>query len=374
MKVCIHALGISMGGGAGHLQNFLRALSEDPGENTFHVLVRDPGLVNVKSNAIVIESPGRWVSHSPLARIFFDQLFLPLRLLRGKYDCLVSLANFGPFFSPVPHVLFQRNALHFWDGPSHQPLRPSWAERLRRLLIRFTVRGASIVVTPTRAMAQMMQEKLPAVPKNKYVVLPHGFDVQTPSSPAAKKRQFSGLKLLYVSHYSPHKAFEFLLEAAQELKKSRLDFRFYFTLGGPQEKGAVEKLTLQAKQLGVLENIEFLGQVPSREIGSVYRSADALVFPSLCESFGFPLIEAMGYGLPVIAADLGFCREICADAALYYPVGDKAKAAALMEKIADPRLREELSTLAARRIASRDWSWQRYAKDFKGLLSEARAR
>lgn len=66
------------------------------------------------------------------------------------------------------------------------------------------------------------------------------------------------------------------------------------------------------------------------ELAALYRRATALVYPSVCEGFGLPLIEARHYGAPVIASDIPIFREIAGDAVRYFPALDDAALAALM--------------------------------------------
>ena len=66
------------------------------------------------------------------------------------------------------------------------------------------------------------------------------------------------------------------------------------------------------------------------ELAALYRRASALVYPSVCEGFGLPLIEARHYGLPVIASDIPIFREIAGDAVSYFPPLDDGSLASLM--------------------------------------------
>ena len=74
--------------------------------------------------------------------------------------------------------------------------------------------------------------------------------------------------------------------------------------------------------------MRFLGRVPYEEILGYYRGALALVFPSLIETFGHPLLEAMLAGTPILAADIASFREVAGDAALYFPPQDPVQLAA----------------------------------------------
>jgi len=79
------------------------------------------------------------------------------------------------------------------------------------------------------------------------------------------------------------------------------------------------------------------GHVPSDDLLELYRSASALVFPSLYEGFGQPPIEAMACGCPVAASHAGALREVCGDAARYFdPTSPRAIADAVLDVLAQP--------------------------------------
>ena len=103
-----------------------------------------------------------------------------------------------------------------------------------------------------------------------------------------------------------------------------------------------------------------------------YEQADIFVFPSLCESFGHPLVEAMAAGLPVVASDIAVHREICGDAGAYFPVLDaQALAAQLGELIRDPARRQEQAARGSRRVEN--FLWEDHVDRLLGLLREMAA-
>jgi glycosyltransferase involved in cell wall biosynthesis len=87
-----------------------------------------------------------------------------------------------------------------------------------------------------------------------------------------------------------------------------------------------------------------LGRIPRAELDAVLAAAEALVFPSAFEGFGLPVLEAMAAGVPVLCSDLPVLRELTGGAAVLVPPGDAAAwAAAIRDRLADPRRREELA-------------------------------
>ena len=117
----------------------------------------------------------------------------------------------------------------------------------------------------------------------------------------------------------------------------------------------------------------FLGEVPRCILPALYRHATAFVLPSMMESFGNPFVEAMCSGAPVIAADTEFARELCGDAATYFPVGDAAALAARLEEVAEqPVLRARMISEGYRRGST--FSWEREAQETLALLDAAVSR
>lgn len=83
-----------------------------------------------------------------------------------------------------------------------------------------------------------------------------------------------------------------------------------------------------AEKLGILSSVEFLGYVEISELVNLYRSCEALIYPSLCEGFGIPPLEAMACGAPVIVSDLDVHKEILSSVPLYITPSNKESWAA----------------------------------------------
>jgi glycosyltransferase involved in cell wall biosynthesis len=105
------------------------------------------------------------------------------------------------------------------------------------------------------------------------------------------------------------------------------------------------------------DRIEFPGWVDDRRLEELYARSSLLAFPSLDEGFGIPVLEAMAWGVPVVASNRSSLPEVCGDAALLVDPGDtEAWGEAIRSLIDDPVL---ASTLAARgrdRARRRPWS------------------
>jgi glycosyltransferase involved in cell wall biosynthesis len=97
------------------------------------------------------------------------------------------------------------------------------------------------------------------------------------------------------------------------------------------------------------------------ELWGHYRMARALLFPSLHEGFGFPILEAMAAGVPVLTSDRGAMAEVAGGAALLVDPEDPRSLVAAMERLIDDDvLREDLVRRGP--VRARQWTWQRTAE------------
>jgi glycosyltransferase involved in cell wall biosynthesis len=120
-------------------------------------------------------------------------------------------------------------------------------------------------------------------------------------------------------------------------------------------------------QAGEGDRLHLLGPVPYRELPALYQQADAFVFPSLIESFGHPLVEAMASGIPIAASNVTALPEICNDAAVYFNPEDIHDAVEKISQIlTDRSLREQLVNQGRSRAS--EFSWEKTAKKTLALF------
>ncbi|MBN1879319.1 glycosyltransferase family 4 protein [bacterium] len=122
-------------------------------------------------------------------------------------------------------------------------------------------------------------------------------------------------------------------------------------LAGPPHQSMIEDY---ARELGIAESIRFIGSLPSSHMPLLYRGALCLVFPSLAEGFGLPVIEAMMCGIPVLCSDLPVLREISGCHATFFNPADPSKIAEVLESVIQGKHSPDLA--AATRFASEHYS------------------
>lgn len=171
--------------------------------------------------------------------------------------------------------------------------------------------------------------------------------------------------LLAVGPTYPHKNFETLIRAYGELDEPTRQRHPLAIAGGKKKYLAFLKNFVREQKLEAY--VQFLGYVPFEKMPALYREAVALVFPSLYEGFGIPLLEAMACGCPVLTSNISSMPEVCENAALYFDPLDKNDIASAIRRIvSDQPLRAELQEKGL--MQSKKFSWDRTAQTLKTVI------
>jgi glycosyltransferase involved in cell wall biosynthesis len=161
--------------------------------------------------------------------------------------------------------------------------------------------------------------------------------------------------MLYVGNAYPHKNLDRLIGAFAEFRKNAHSSHHLVLVGGSDY--FYQRLKADAANNGLDENVTFFGHASDAELRALYRNAQAYVFPSLCEGFGIPPLEAMCAGVPVLAANASCLPEVLGDAALWFdPENENDIARALATMADDAELRTRLVAAGAAKAAKYDWA------------------
>jgi glycosyltransferase involved in cell wall biosynthesis len=263
-----------------------------------------------------------------------------------------------PLTVAVPRATRAATVLTLHDFQHHD--LPALFSRSRRVFRRFAydraARRADAVVVPSEFVRGRAIDRL-GVAANRVHVIPHGVDHGV-FRPGAEPREHF---LLYPARPWKHKNHPRLLQAFLDLRREVPGLRLVLTGGGLE----------QLPQLP--EGVEPLGAVGDDELASLYRRAACLVFPSLYEGFGLPVLEAMASGCPVAAANRGALPEICQGAAVLF---DPEDVHSIVNGVRDALLRaDELRERGIERAAGYTWkeTARRHDAVYAGAASGALA-
>ena len=379
LRIVVNAVAARMGGAATHLPNFLQTAGARHPDDVFIACVNSEWrLPSLPPNVRLIDVGAL---RNRAAHAAWDQWGVARVAGRERADVLLSLLNFGPVRPPVPHVVLERNPVYFC------PFHLATLGRFRALEVSATralayavMRAAQWIVTPSAAMREMIRAYCPDLPLEKFRVIPHGFGetafragVALPGDAAARMADSHGIRVLYVSHAASYKGIEVLLEASRVLRDDGgLPATTWLTIARDDWPEGFFRYLSFIKRHRLEAQVRLLGRIPHGAVHRVYEAADVFVYPSLCESFGFPLVEAMTSGLPIVAADLPLNHEMCGDAAVYYPAREPDALAGEIVRVArDERLRAALG--AAGRLRARRFSWDDHVDQVMAVVREAAA-
>ncbi len=171
----------------------------------------------------------------------------------------------------------------------------------------------------------------------KLVLLPPGFDhFNSPEVPLGKKEH-----LLFVGNLKPHKNLARLVQAYDQLRPEEP----LFLVGKKEKMGHVDlQLMREIEKSSYLRSqVHLTGYVEEDRLKELYAGAKLFIFPSLYEGFGYPPLEAMAYGCPVVASRAASIPEVCEDAAAYVdPFSLISIADGIGSLLSDGTKREEL--------------------------------
>lgn len=205
---------------------------------------------------------------------------------------------------------------------------------------------------------------------DRVAVVPFGVPpVQAPANGSATLRPelADDPFVLALGALDPRKALDLLVRAFGQVAAQPEHARLRLVLAGPDGpgRGAVET-AIAALPAGVAGRVSLTGPVPDAERVALLLAARVLASSSRYEGFGFPLLEAMAAGTPVVATAAGAVPEVVGNAAELVPVGDAdALAGALASVVTDESLRMHL--VAAGRSRAETFSWDRTAKGMVAL-------
>jgi len=237
-------------------------------------------------------------------------------------------------------------------------LRPiSHPERsFQSLYFRFWVppllRCCQHVITNSRFTAGEIQRCI-GLPEDRITVIPLGYDRRA-FYPTTDQQQVQPY-LLHVGQAYPHKNLRRLIVAFSAVAKCHPDV--ILLLAGkshPTESPALQRLVAE---FGLQRRVIFRPYVPPAELPDLYRGALALVYPSLWEGFGLPILEAMASGTPVLTSLGSGTQDVAGDAALLI---DPTNTAMLQEGLGallqQPSIREQMRQRGLQRATLFDWS------------------
>lgn len=329
------------------------------------------------------EIEARWRSGPPLARLACAPDFerhpaadwwlhgggLQARLRKLQADVFFSPTWLAPAWAPCP-VVSTLPDLIAWRRPSTYPAKfRLYLKTMTRLA---ALRSRALVVL-SRATGRDARAIL-RIPRRRLRLVYPGISEHFRPAPEGQRlalRALAGLPeepaWLWVGNLEPRKALPLALQA-HRIYRSRGGKAPLLVVGQPVPGGGRDEAALRRAIADGGANVLWRERMASAALQSVLASARGLIFTSEYEGFGFPPLEAMACGIPVVAAQTSSVTEVASGAAFLLPRHAESFAEAMLSLESDPTLRASQIEKGLRR--ARRFTWERAGKALLGLLDE----
>ena len=375
MNICIDAFGNlnEDTGGKNYLVNLIKNLQDIDKVNFYFIFINqlDADLFQIyNKNFSLISLSNKRVNF--YKKIFIKQFIIPKLVKKLKIDRVYFPDNFGCIFYKTNYLLFIQNLIIFYKTREIRGLKKYY----RIFLMKLSTKKAKSIIVPSLISKELLIQKFKIIPE-KIKVIYHGIDENYFSSnfnedfekQVIKKFNLNRKYILYVSALWEYKNHSVLIYAFEKLMKEE-NLNLDLVLVG---KGAItnrkylDYLYELPKKLNIKNNVIFTGDVDKEHLKYIYKNAEVFVMPSMCESFGFPVVEAMASRIPVISSSSFALKEIVDDAGILIDASNYEDIYnALKKVIFDSELRDELIYRGKQRVKL--FSWRKCASETLSAL------
>jgi len=352
-SVDAHAVGQHLTGNETYIRNLL---------NCFAVLDREADFVAYISRQDAFdEVPDRFqkkrVAVNPYLRLGYD---LPRRVAEDRPN-LLHVQYTAPIRCAAPIVV----SVHDVSFLEHPEYFTAFGALQLRLTVRRTVKSAACVLTPSEFSRRKILEAY-QLDEQKVVALPIG--VSSAFHPVAREAARRSMPaslhvpfpfILTVGDLQPRKNHLGLIRAFEELVRSYPQLPHHLVIVG-KETWYGPTVRAAAKKSLVHDRIHFTGFVEDDQLHRLYGACDLMVYPSLYEGFGLPIVEAMACGRAVACSNTSAMPEVADSAAILFdPCSQRDLVSSMRDLLLNPELRLRMERLGAQRASL--FSWERTA-------------
>jgi glycosyltransferase involved in cell wall biosynthesis len=370
MRIAVHAKVLSETEPTGigvYVVNILRALARIDHENEYVLYSNEPLRQTIDAPNFNVK-----ILHFPR---FWSYLRLPFEFVGGRYDLLfVPKEQLPPWFRPpTVLVVYDLMGLMFPD-------RIAFAGKAHfHIAVHYAIPRADAVIAISHATKKSIQDTC-GIASERITVTHLGYDAEhfrpcTDAARVAEVRQRHGLDREYFINTSSviwyRKNLVRVLQALARLKADHGAATPQLVITGKRGE-AYEEVLHWRRTLGLESDVVLTGYVPAADMPVLLSSALALVFPSLDEGFGLPLLEAMACGCPVLSSDRSAIPEVVGDAGLLVDPEDTAALHRAMQRLLiEPELRRSLRERG--RARAPQFSWDAAARATRAVFERVGA-
>ncbi|MGI8826077.1 MAG: glycosyltransferase family 4 protein [Chloroflexota bacterium] len=302
-------------------------------------------------------------------RIPWEQLVVPIQARSRGIDVLHATVNVAPVLFPGPIVV----TVHDLAFLRYPELFARQKALYLKAAVKISVRRADQIIAVSENTRNDLIDLMDVRP-DRVSVIHHGVDR---SFRPLESRDFAATRarldqkrpyVLYVGTLEPRKNVDVLISAFARARENLALPHQLVLAGAPGWR--YENLFQQVSELGLQDEVKFLGYVDPGLLALWYNAADLFVYPPAYEGFGLPLLEAMSCGVPCITSASSALREIGGGACLQVePGSEEGLQMAITRMVTDPALRARLRQEGVRRASN--FTWSRAARETLTVYARA---
>ena len=345
----------------------LKELQKCKDGNKYYVLV-SPGedhCLQESDNLSIIEV------HCPSYPLW-EQLALPWTVQRLKVDLLHCTSNTAPLWCPVPLVLTLHDIIYLESRHHRSPsLYQEMGWYYRQLLVPRILKKCKKIITVSNFECNRIRKAL-QLPKEQITAIYNGYNmhftpIEIPDQNIIKKYIPQGVPL-FLGNTDPKKNAVCTLKAyAIYLEKSAVKRPL---LIADLKEEYIDDILRQEGKMEIKKYLYYPGYIANRDLATLYNAAFVFLYPSLRESFGIPILEAMACGTPVITSNTSAMPEIAGEGGILInpqQPQEIAEAVLQLERCEDVRKHQIAYGLERVKL----FSWQHTAKEYQSIYTKA---
>lgn len=368
-NIFINGIAAKVGGGKSILNNYLALLvNSNPEGHSYFILCPDKmDYEKYETEYIHIMSVNPLLNTTLL--LPFTYRFIVTKLINNfNIDIIFNLADV-PIVTKVSQIFLFDWAYAIypesvvWDM---MDLKGKIIRKYKLFLFERNIKYIDIVAAQTMAAKKRLEShfNLANVP-----IIPNAVSIDNLSG--GEHLDFDlpkGKKLLYLTQYYQHKNIEIFLPLARLIKDLSLDYKLILTISSQQHILA-EKFLNEVKSHQLDDVIINVGPVDMKHVPSLYKQSDALLMPTLLESFSGTYVEAMFHEIPIFTSDLDFARGVCGEGATYFDPFDEEDILSKLELIFNDRDKKSNQIERASKVLKELPDWPQAFQDINNLVN-----
>jgi glycosyltransferase involved in cell wall biosynthesis len=306
---------------------------------------------------------------SPAMRLLWEQTRLPILAKRQGIDLLHSLHYTSPLALPCKSIVTFHDMTFF--------LFPELHTRVKKHFFPFAIRMSAQRAEKLIAVSESTRRDsmcILNIPPEKIITAPNGISQkfhpisnQEKLEECRRKFNLQGEFILYVGLLEPRKNLPLLLTAYKKL--NQVTDPPPLVIVGRKGWGQ-EEIERQLDELDIAERVHFTGYVPDSDLPIVYNLATVFVYPSIYEGFGFPPLEAMACGTPVITTAVSSMPDHVGKAGILVPPNDEETLVQAMKLIIEDKALQKQLSIEGRQQAKK-FTWEQTAKITLEIYNQA---